>query len=202
MMKKLAGMVIAAAFVVGLSGCSAFDGEVDSSITGKESTPEEIRSVMIQKGSEFQTERIDLRAKAEKLNAREAALLEIGNAEIAEGLAERETLTNALEGGIDMVGTVTKMVFPQSAALVDLVSPLVRQGIALAGIGGLVGVGGVKFGTKRGASKVTEGIAKAAEEDQAFRDAIMNGDAGTALSRHFRKAPKAVRKAIDENKVM
>lgn len=202
-MKQIAILVaILSGLVVGLGGCSQFDGDVQSSVTGEVSSAEEIRSAMIDQATGYQLERIDLIAAAEKLDANEKSLSERGSAEIASSIAERESLNEMLDGGIDLVGTVTKMVFPASAGVVDMVAPLVRQGLVLAGIGGAAGIGGIKLGTRRGAAVVTEAVSEAAEADATFKSAILSGPAGDALSKGFRKAPKGVLKALEENKVI
>lgn len=184
-----------------LSGCEALDGLTRSTVTGEKSSPEEIQRALIAKGTEFKNRRVELTAEVERLNNEEAAVLQIGQSEMQSGADERQRLNDIVSGGVDLVGTVTKIAFPQAAGAVDLVTPLVRQGLALAGIGGLAGVVGLRTGTKKGAATVTAGIATAADRDPQFKAAILNGPAGVELSREFRKAPKAVKQAIEENKV-
>ena len=185
-----------------LSGCDSLDGRVNSQITGQESSPEEIRAALIQRGNDFTQRRIKLTAEAESLNAEESAVAEIGQTEINSAVAERERFNDAIEGGIDLIGTATKLAFPQAAAAVDLVTPLARQGLALFGAGGIAAAVAHRRGQKKGAGTVAAAIDAAAKEDANLRTAIKEGQAGTVLTREFRKAPKPVKAAIDENEVV
>lgn len=188
--------------ILTLSGCKGIDGRTDSAVTGAYSGESEIKSAARQQEAALIEEADAHTQGLTQIQSKLDTLYASVDAELAEIGAENLRRNSIIERGLGITSGLIDTFVPQAKPITDGIFPLLSDLLLLGGAGAGVGAWQRRKGTKAGAATVAGGIQKAADSDPEFRAAIVSGQAGTTLTRHFQTAPPPVKRAIAENEVI
>lgn len=180
-----------------LSGCggprewfTGMDGKVDSAVTGEYSTQAQIENAA-------RTQAADFESMAGAAASGMAQLQVNYDSDIEAVGGENASWNRVTTNGLGITTTLISMAAPQAMPFVNGVLPLFADLLMIGGIGGVVHTRAKKSGAKAVAEQVSAG----AKASPAFREEILTGAAGAAMSSLLLNAPKSVQAGVRENLV-